>query len=60
MNNYRRWIQRWAGAVLVAAALAGWVYRGSPSWMEIIVALIGIGALGAGFSAPAPAAISGE
>jgi|SRR5688572_97972 hypothetical protein len=49
MNNYHYWIERCAGAVtgavLVAPALAGWVYRGPPSWMEIVVALIGIAAL---------------
>ena len=48
MNNYQhreRWAGAVTGAVLVAPALAGWFYRGSPSWMEMIVALIGVAAL---------------
>ena len=49
MNRYDELIERWGGAimgaVLVSLPLAGWVYRGSLSWMDSIVALIGIAAL---------------
>lgn len=33
------------GTVLVALPLAGWAYRGTLTWMDIVVALIGITAL---------------
>jgi hypothetical protein len=49
MNRYDGLIERWGGAfmgtVLVALPLAGWVYRGSLSWMDSVVGLIGIAAL---------------
>ena len=49
MNRNHEPIERWtaamAGSVLVAVPLAAWGYRGSLSWMDSIVALIGIAAL---------------
>ena len=49
MNRYDKLIERWGapimGTVLVSLPLAGWVYRGSLSWMDSIVALIGVAAL---------------
>ncbi|HXV12543.1 MAG TPA: hypothetical protein VD839_17210 [Burkholderiales bacterium] len=49
MNKHHSRIERWGGAaagiVLVTLPLAGWSYRGSVSWMDIIVALAGIAAL---------------
>ena len=49
MNRYDKLIERWGapimGIVLVFLPLAGWLYRGSLSWMDSIVALVGIAAL---------------
>lgn len=49
MNRHYQLIERWGGAiagiVLVALPLAGWVYRGSLSWIDSVVALIGIAAV---------------
>ena len=49
MNRYDEKIERWGGAimgtVLVALPVAGWIYRGSLSWMDSVVGLIGIAAL---------------
>jgi hypothetical protein len=49
MNGYDKLIERWGaaimGIILVALPLAGWLYRGSLSWMDSVVALIGIAAL---------------
>jgi hypothetical protein len=49
MNRYDEKIERWGGAilgtVLVALPVAGWIHRGSLSWMDSVVGLIGIAAL---------------
>jgi hypothetical protein len=44
-NRIERWGRAAAGIVLVTVPLAGWSYRGSVSWMDIVVALAGIAAL---------------
>jgi hypothetical protein len=49
MNGYHERIERWVavitGTVLIALPAAGWIYRASLSWMDSVVALIGIAAL---------------
>ena len=49
MNKHYERVERWStaitGAVLVALPVAGWIYRGSLSWMDSVVALIGMAAL---------------
>jgi ABC-type enterobactin transport system permease subunit len=49
MNRDEEFVEGWGaaitGTVLVALPLAGWAYRGTLSWMDIVVVLIGITAL---------------
>ena len=49
MNRYEKLIERYGavftGTALVGLPAGGWFYRGTLSWMDVIVALIGIAAV---------------
>ncbi|MGH8631525.1 MAG: hypothetical protein ACREU7_12295 [Burkholderiales bacterium] len=39
--NGEHWGAAIGGGVLAAVPAAAWLYRGSPSWMDVVVAVIG-------------------
>ena len=49
MSNYHRNAESWgaaiAGGVLVAIPAAAGLYRGALGWIDVVVALMGLGAL---------------
>jgi hypothetical protein len=45
VGSSERWSAAVAGAVLVAVPASAWVFRGWLSWMEVVVAMVGIASM---------------